>query len=241
MTRLTFVVSIASALASAANAQLANTSFETGQAYPGSGPTTPNINLPGTPTPWMPTSNGYSPDLYDNTGWDGWGLAGIPLYNNGSQNMFQGMLAAHGNRFIGFAASTQFGGINESFQQTTIPLTPGQTYTLSAQMAADDGGKAAAFGGPYWGRGEVRVYLDGNPIGTFTQNTASLTWQLRSFSFVAPASSTAVFTFVAQLDPTPGSGGSSYVALDDLQLVPAPGSLALLGAAGVLGLRRRRT
>ncbi len=225
-----------SAAAATAHAQLANTSFEFGLAYPGG----PNIFTPGTPPPWMPTTNGFTPDLYDNTGADGWNLGGIPAYNNGSQNMFQGMVAAHGNRFIGFAASTQFGGINESFEQTTVPLNPGQAYLLSVQMAADDGGKAIPFGGPYSGRGEVDVLLDGNLIGTFTQNTVSLTWEVRNISFIAPASSTAVFTFVAKLDPTPGSVGNSYIGLDNIRLVPAPGSMALLSLAGFAGLRRRR-
>lgn len=219
----------------AAQAQLSNPSFEFGLAYPGG----PNIFAPGTPAPWVATS--FTPDLYDNTGADGWNLAGIPAYNNGSQNMFQGMLASHGNRFIGFAASTGFGGINEAFQQTTAPLIPGNQYLLSVQMAADDGGKATPYGGPYFGRGEVKVLLDGNPIGTFTQNTASMTWEVRNISFIAPATSTATFTFIAQLDPTPGSGGNSYIGLDNFRLVPAPGSIALLGMGGVLALKRRRS
>jgi len=219
-----------SGLSTSASAQLLNGSFETGLAYPGG----LNIFSPGTPPPWVPTTNGFTPDLYDNTGVDGWNLAGIPLYNN----MFQNMIAFAGHRFIGFGASTQFGGINEAFEQTVPPLIPGQTYTISANIAADDLGKAIPYGGPYTGRGEVRVLLDGNPIGTLTQNTASLTWQSRSFSFIAPATSSAVFTFVAQLDPSPG-GQASYIGVDDIRLVPAPGAAAVLGLAGLVGCRRR--
>jgi hypothetical protein len=230
MTRVILAAAAAACLCTSSFAQLANGSFETGLAYPGG----PNIFTPGLPPPWMPTTNGFTPDCYDNTGADGWNLAGIPAYNN----MFQNMIAAQGNRFIGFAASTQFGGINESFEQTVAPLTPGQTYIVSAQIAADDLGKAAPFGGPYTGRGQVSVLLDGNLIGTLTQNTLSYTWEARTFSFVAPATSTAVFTFVAQLDPS--SGASSYIGIDNLRMVPTPGSLAILGLSGLTIARRRR-
>jgi hypothetical protein len=234
MTRTTLQLSLAAAtisfLTTVSNAQLLNGSFETGLAYPGG----PNIFVAGLPTPWQPTTSGFTPDCYDNTGADGWNLAGIPIYNN----MFQNMIAAAGHRFIGFGASPSFGGFNESFQQTTPPLTPGASYTISAQLAADDLGKAAPYGGPYTGRGSVNVLLDGNYIGTLGQNTASLTWQARSFTFVAPATSTAVFTFVAQLDPQ--SGAASYIGIDDIRMAPSPGSMALLGLSGITIARRRR-
>ncbi|MCG3121797.1 MAG: hypothetical protein GIKADHBN_00168 [Phycisphaerales bacterium] len=207
---------------------LVNGSFETGVAYSGG----PNIFSPGTPAPWYATS--FTPDLYDNTSADGWGIGGIPAYDN----MFKGMVACDGHRFIGFAASTDFGGINESFAQQTAPLIPGNQYTVSACIAADDLGKAIPYGGPYYGRGEVNVLLDGNFIGKLTQNTASLTWESRSFTFIAPASSTAVFEFVAQLDPF-NPAPSSYIALDDIQITPAPGTLALVGLAGLVAGRRR--
>ncbi len=225
------MVVIGAGIAPTAMAQIQNGSFEFGLPYAGG----MSIYTPGTPTPWTATS--YTPDLYDNTGVTGWGLGGIPAYNN----MFQGMAACAGNRFIGFAASTSFNGINEAFSQTTPALTPGQTYVMSACLAVDDLGKAIPFGGPYAGRGQVNVLLNGNLIGTFTQNTASLTWESRSFSFVAPNASTAVFEFVAQLDPTPGAIQSSYMGLDDIRLsVPAPASAGLVGMLGTLTLRRRR-
>lgn len=208
-------------------AQILNGSFETGVGY-SSGP---NIYVAGTPTPWVATS--YTPDLYDNTGADGWGIGGIPAYDN----MFKGVFACQGNRFIGFAASPDFGGINEAFQQTTAPLIAGQPYTLSACMAVDDLGKAIPYGGPYSGRGEVDVYLNSSLIGTFAQNTASLTWESRSISFIAPSSGPATFEFVAQLDPN--TSHASYIALDHIA-VPAPASLPLLGLTGVAAMHRRR-
>ena len=214
-----------------AAANIVNGGFEAGVAY-SSGP---NIFIAGTPAPWFPTS--YTPDMYDNTGADGWGIGGIPAYTN----MFKGMVAFQGHRFIGFAASTSFGGINEAFAQTTAPLTPGNTYTMSTQIAADDSGNASStYGGPYLGRGEVDVLLNGNLIGTFTQNTMSLTWESRSFTFVAPTASTYTFEFIAQLDPSAVGGGSSYIGLDDMRCVPNPATLAVFGLTGPLAARRRR-
>lgn len=230
MPRFSAIATPVLCLAAAANAQILNGSFEAGPAYPGG----LNIFSPGTPPPWV--ASNLTPDCYDNTGADGWNLGGIPAYNN----MFQAMPAAAGNRFIGFAASTTF-AFNESFQQTTPPLNAGQTYTISAQLAADDIGRAAAFGGPYFGRGQVDVLLNGTYIGTLTQNTASFTWEARSFSFVAPLATTAVFRFVAQAGTnTAGIVDSSYIGIDDIRLVPSPGSLALLGLAGIVAGRRRR-
>lgn len=234
MNRTRLALGLALSAATPAFAQLLNGSFETGSAYPGG----LNIFSSGTPAPWVATS--FTPDLYDNTGVDGWAIGtGVGPYNG----MFQGMPAAAGVRFIGFGASTGFGGINEAFQQTTALLTPGTTYTVSAMMAADDAGKAIPYGGPYFGRGQVSVLFNGNLVGTFTQNTASMTWQARTISFVAPAATSAVFTFVAQLDPVAlanGTPANSYIGLDDFRLVPAPGSAALLGLAGITCARRRR-
>lgn len=216
------------ALASApAFAQIVNGSFETGQAYVGA----PIFWSPGTPAPWYATS--FTPDMYDNTGADGWNLAGIPAYNG----MFSGVAACDGNRFIGIAASTSFGGFSESFAQVTAPLVAGQSYTLNACMAVDDRGYAVPYGGPFFGRGEIDVFLDNNLIGTFSQNTASLTWEARSITFTATSSLPATFEFFARVEPL--SQHASYMALDGIRLIPAPGSVALLGLGGLLGTRRR--
>lgn len=219
----------------AAPGQILNGSFESGNPY-GGAPTGTTYLTPGTPTPWFATA--FTPDLYDNTGATGYGLGGHFTYDN----MFQGLVAADGNRFIGFAATTLFGGINESFAQTSAPLTPGALYTMSAAIAADDTGRGLPnFGGPFTGRGEVNVLLNGSLIGTFTQNTLSLAWESRSFNFIAPNATSYTFDFVAQLSPgNPGRPPeSSYIALDGVSLVPEPASVLLLGLGGILALWRR--
>ena len=223
-----FVLTALAALTVPSTAQIINGSFETGVAYGGS----PNINIPGTPSPWVATN--FTPDCYDNTGVDGWGLNGIPVYDN----MFRGMVAADGTRFIGFAAGLyQNTPISESFMQVMNPLTPGQTYTVNAMMAVDDLGKAAAYSGPYTGRGVIDVLINGSYVGTFGANTQSLTWEARSVTFVAPVASSYTIEFVASMGTLPAS--PSYMALDGINMVPEPGTILAFGA-GAAALARRR-
>ncbi|MBV6459576.1 MAG: hypothetical protein HONBIEJF_02725 [Fimbriimonadaceae bacterium] len=228
----TALVALIATVTISANAQVLNGSFETGgDPYGGN----LNVFVAGTPSPWYATA--YTPDLYDNSGsLGGWGLGGIPTYNN----MFAGMVAADGSRFIGFAAGVFNGSpISESFKQTMGPLVGGQSYTLNVQMAVDDLGKAAGFGGPYTGRGIIDVLINGSYVGSLAANTASLTWESRSVSFVAPTASSWDIEFVASMGQVPGS--PSYMALDDISIVPEPASLLAVGAGlACLGGRRRK-
>jgi hypothetical protein len=214
--------------------QILNGGFETGTMYTSA----PDIFNAGVPIPWAATV--FTPDGYDNANIDGWPLSGIPAYDN----MFGGMLANSGERFVGFAATDSTFTFGEAFEQTTAPLVPRSVYTISAHLAVDDSGNDAAgnFGGPYSGRGEIDVFLDSNFIGTLTQNTASLQWEPRSFTFVAPNISAATFSFVATIDPL--SGAASYLGVDDIRIdaVPEPSSalLSAIGLAAAMRVRRKR-
>ena len=218
-------------LATCASSQafIANGSFESGLAYSGG----PNIFSAGTPAPWVATS--FTPDMYDNPGADGWSLAGIPAY----QNMFANTPACQGHRFIGFGASVTF-NFQEAFGQSVSGLTVNQTYTISTCLITDTHASIPQFGGPYSGFGQVDVYFNNSQIGTFTSNTTALTWQSRSFSFVAPASS-GFLEFRAAINPFDPVLQGSYMGMDDIQVVPEPGSVVAMVAelAGILVRRRR--
>ncbi|MBL8066483.1 MAG: PEP-CTERM sorting domain-containing protein, partial [Chthonomonadaceae bacterium] len=215
-----------SLMSGATYGQIANGSFETGTAYVNG----PNIFQSGTPTPWFATS--FTPDCYDNTGVDGWNLAGIPAYGG----MFQNMLASHGNRFIGFGAGATF---SESFKQVMSPLTPGSSYTITADMAVDDLGKDnGTYGGPYLGRGMIDVRINGSSVGQFAQNTLTYTWEVRSVTFIAPTASSYDVEFVAMNDPL--TRAPSYMALDNIGMVPEPTSLLGISCGLAAVVRRRR-
>lgn len=206
---------------------ITNGSFETGTAYTGA----PNIFVAGTPAPWVATS--YTPDMYDNTGGDGWGLAGVPAY----QNMMSGVVACDGHRFIGFAASATM-SFYESFGQNVSGLVVNQNYTMSACMITDPTTQNVQYGGPYDGYGTVDVYLNNALIGTFAQNTASKAWQSRSFNFTATATS-GFLEYRAVIDTSAPNLRSSYMGLDDIQVVPEPASMATVGLGLAAVLRRR--
>lgn len=225
--RNTLIAALAS-VSAASSAVVVNGSFETGTAYTGG----PNIFTAGTPSPW--TASSFTPDMYDNTGADGWGLAGIPAY----QNMFANTTAYQGHRFIGFAVSTAM-GFYEAFGQNVSGLSQGSTYTLSAGLITDTHATIQQFGGPYSGFGTVGVYFNSSQIGTLAANTTALTWQVRSFTFQAPAAS-GFLEFRAQVNPNDPVLQGSYMGLDGIEVVPEPGTWAALSLGVLAVLRRRR-
>lgn len=225
----TFAFASLAASFAASHAVVLNGSFETGTAYTGG----PNIFSPGTPSPWVATS--FTPDMYDNTSADGWGLAGIPAY----QNMFANTLAYQGHRFIGFAVSTML-GFYESFGQTISGLNQGSSYTMQAGLITDTHAQILQYGGPYSGFGTVGVYFNNALMGTFSANTQALTWEARSFTFLAPASS-GFLEFRAEVNPNDPVMQGSYMGIDGIEVVPEPMSVSVLALGIFAVLCRRRT
>lgn len=221
------IITVLAAAAASSQAFVVNGSFESGVAYSGG----PSIWVSGTPSPWVATQ--YTPDLYDNSGADGWNLAGIPAY----QNMFANTFASQGKRFIGFAVSTTM-GFYEAFGQNVSGLTVNAVYTLKADLITDTHASIPQYGGLYSGFGVVDVYFNNSQIGTLSANTVALTWQQRSFSFTASASS-GFLEFRAAANPMDPVLQGSYMGLDDIGVVPEPTGLSVL-LVGVAALLRRR-
>ena len=225
------ILSLGLLVASSASsfAFIVNGSFETGVAYSGG----PNIFSAGTPAPWVATV--FTPDMYDNTSVDGWGIAGIGPYNN----MMSGVVAAHGHRFIGFGASAPM-GFGEAFGQAVSGLTVNNQYTITASMITDPTTPGnQQYGGPYDGYGTVDAYFNSAYIGTFSQNTLAKTWQTRSITFTAGAAA-GFLEFRAMIDTSTPGLKSSYMGLDNIQTVPEPASMAVLGL-GLMTLLRKRS
>ncbi len=99
------------------------------------------------------------------------------------------------------------------------------------------------------GQGDIRTYdvpsgwtfdIAANPAadGYATLDLTTLLDQTGELAVVATASEDLGFDLNGVVQMTVISTGS--FAIDNVKFVPAPGSAALLGAAGLLGLRRRR-
>lgn len=222
MSRLVAAALLAAATtgASAVN-QLVNASFENGVVV---GFPTGHAD---TPAPWTSSAPGNAfvhYDTYENSG-----TTGLPP--NFASGIFTGATAPNGIRWAG---GWDF---EEMAQLLGTPLTPGGTYTMSAQVRP-----------AYTHMGSFEFWIGTAPntpvslLTTFSPVNAG-SWTFQSSNFVAPANSLANPWFIVKSYGVNAAGlpTTSYIGIDDLFLdrVPAP-STAALGAAGLLALSRRR-
>jgi hypothetical protein len=134
------------------------------------------------------------------------------------------VVPADGERFIA-------GGVDsESFGQALV-LTPGQTYTVGAFIAAD---------GLFQPSATWRVFLHDTSwsqpdltLGVFAPVTAADTWEWRSFTFTAPANSSEY----SMVGFVPDTGFGIYMGIDavSLAVIPEPAAVSL-GAGILIGL-----
>lgn len=158
-------------------------------------------------------------------GLTGWAIGGQGIDHD---SFFQ---PAHGLQTI----STRWVGSSNVSQKVTTAAS--MVYTLSFAATRE---RPELVAGMASTRG-VDVYWNSMVIGTVTlppdptQTNASMNWQYYTFSVVG----TGGLDELLFQDIDSGVNGFG-VQLDDVRLVPAPGALALLGAGGLMGGRRRR-
>lgn len=182
-----------------------------------------------TPAPWTSSAPGNAFINWDT--WEDTGTTGLPPSFAG---LFTGATAPSGVRWAGGFDFEEMGQLLGS------ALTPGNTYNISALVRPCNPHPPSSF----------EFYLGTGPsnpvtlVATFPMVAAG-SWHAQSMNFVAPANAGANpwFLIKAYSIGANGTPQSVYVGIDNvvLDLVPAPGAVAMLGLAGsVAALRRRR-
>lgn len=143
-----------------------------------------------------------------------------PDNNSGNTLFFH---AYDGSQAVDLTGEGNQGLVNGIKQQ--VSTTAGLTYGLSFFLGHQFGAAQGYTNGP----ASIAVYLDGNLAAIFqNQNDTfeDVTWQRFSYTFTAASDQ----TVVAFLNNTPL--GNNYAGLDDVQLqrVPEPSSMMLLGS-----------
>lgn len=170
---------------------------------------------------------GASPDVWDNNG-----VGGIMP---GFAGFFVGMNAFHGTKFASLAGNPPLNNYVEGIESTAFNLTANTTYVLSTQLAY----YAGAPGGYHNPAAlTARLRFGSNPSGVLSvlaANTASATWEQRTYSFQVATSGS--YTLILSAE----DGVINYLGIDDVSLnpVPEPTTMAALGLGAAALIRRR--
>ncbi|MFN8221426.1 MAG: hypothetical protein U0S12_14990 [Fimbriimonadales bacterium] len=144
--------------------------------------------------------------------------------------MFANTAAYQGHRFLGFAVSTAM-NFYEAFEPKRLRAKPRLDHHLAGGSHHRHARPDPPVRQAYSGFGMVGVYFNNALVGTLAPNSQALTWQSRSFTFVAPASS-GFLEFRAQANPNDPVLQGSYMGIDGIEVVPEPASFAALEAQG---------
>ena len=183
------------------------------------------------------TMSNFDTDMGDGNSW-----FGLHLWNGNSEGMLAGKAAGGFTAYSGYAAGGAYlvptgGSSSSTFDLATANPEPGQNYqqvrygdVTTMVMRVDFNANA---------RDRVTIFL--NPdFGTDTTGQASTIVTQRYYD--------AQFTRVMLREGGPTGTGLNFMDIRigetegdvGFTAVPAPGALALLGVAGIVGARRRR-
>jgi hypothetical protein len=136
--------------------------------------------------------------------------------------------------------------ITQAWQVTDVsanPFIPSGTasFTLGALFNVEDipAARASVFMQFFSGPG-LGFEIPGSQLSaTLTLDNNASTWETISVTGSIPAATTWMVSQVGYWNSSMG-GEPGYVDVADFRIIPAPGSVALLGAGGLLAMRRRR-
>jgi PEP-CTERM motif len=175
-------------------------------------------NLSPTNTPfWKPatTSGGFAPNISDP----------------------QGIFANNLSEYLQIQIHKDSGGSMDAYQQITIPLTGEYTLTMDAGRRTDNVSINGTMILELWS-GNVSSFSSGSPITPDAQVSPTLSGTLQQFS--RTYSSLAPGAYTVRVGGTyVGPSTFFQASIDNVNMVPEPASLGLLGI-GMMGLRVRR-
>ncbi|MFO0963667.1 MAG: PEP-CTERM sorting domain-containing protein [Phycisphaerales bacterium] len=153
---------------------------------------------------------------------------------NGNSDSFSANGWAIGDYFQWTVNTTSYSGVTVSFDSARSNTGPA---TFELLMSTD--------GGSTWSTliASTAVQVSATP-NSWNSTTRQMMFNFNTVAAGADNQTSVSFRWRATAAPTGSQPAQGTTRIDNVQitgtLVPAPGALALLGAAGMLGLRRRR-
>ncbi len=177
-------------------------------------------------------TSGYSYSSSLSSGGDGGGGEGN-YYVSTNPNTTHSGFSSFGDHTTGSGNMMVVNGstvASKSLWQETVSVTAGRNFTFSLWMASAVAGTPAV----------LQVYINNTlQTTTFTAPSSAATWQQFSLNWTSTGTNSATIRLV---DSNTVAGGNDF-AIDDIRLVPEPGTYAagaFLVGAGFFAWRRSR-